>query len=410
MYSIKNRSFVSKMSNINQKLKLQKQMEIKICMGCLSSDPSVKTVSGTLEDIYVRLVDKHKWPNIHMCRRCHENLDKINEFREQCLLSSDHLKIVKADKNVYENSTGDPHQPLSIRTICKQEQQKNDRPSDKTAFNREDNICDSCQENDDTSYAKLKPLKKKEKEEIPATFDYLCDFCKLTFVLKKHLIAHMRVHRRFPCKICFQTFKTFAELKVHRKSHPKERTFMCDVCSRCFKSNSDLKIHFHRVHASKQIACSHPDCEKTFGSKYLMGQHVKMTHSREKSRGFVCDFCGEIKKYKQNLKEHIVRVHLKNSKIYSKECPFCLKWFKANSHYTEHVRRHTGEKNHKCDVCKTSFVTAFGLKKHKYSHTNTRPYNCKLCKTGYYHISYLRDHYKRVHNSEMIGYIKKDPE
>ncbi|KAI0180179.1 hypothetical protein GGR52DRAFT_530132 [Hypoxylon sp. FL1284] len=123
-------------------------------------------------------------------------------------------------------------------------------------------------------------------------------------------------------------FTTMALLQAHIKACH----FRCMFCGAHFNGRTDLEEHIESQHASppksieerKTVACTWPDCDKTFTKVSNMNVHVRSVHE---GRRFVCgqvnltgaeglaaweqsDGCGESFVTKANLENHVRYVHL----------------------------------------------------------------------------------------------------
>ena len=55
------------------------------------------------------------------------------------------------------------------------------------------------------------------------------------------------------------------------------------------------------------------------------------------------------------------------------QCNICLKEFKRNDNLQTHLSAHSGVKQHRCDVCGSSFVYKRSLKRHQEIHVKKKP-------------------------------------
>ncbi|XP_020339407.1 zinc finger and SCAN domain-containing protein 2-like [Oncorhynchus kisutch] len=80
-------------------------------------------------------------------------------------------------------------------------------------------------------------------------------------------------------------------------------------------------------------------------------------------------------------------------------CPVCRKCFLKSSILKTHQRIHTGMKPYCCNVCGKSFREKGTLTEHTRSHTGEKPYQCKDCGKCFIRIRNLTDH-MRIHTGE----------
>ncbi|XP_017045873.1 transcriptional activator cubitus interruptus [Drosophila ficusphila] len=116
------------------------------------------------------------------------------------------------------------------------------------------------------------------------------------------------------------------------------------------------------------------------------------------------------------LVKHINNDHIQNNKkafvCRWEDCTRGEKPFKAQYMLVVHMRRHTGEKPHKCtfEGCFKAYSRLENLKTHLRSHTGEKPYTCEYpgCSKAFSNASDRAKHQNRTHSNEK-PYICKAP-
>lgn len=273
---------------------------------------------------------------------------------------------------------------------------------------------------------------------LPQTFK--CAKCKESYDESHLLLKHIReVHRsstvkakktssskgddavkqkkkrgerqRLECDICQRPFNDSYKLKVHRRTHTREKPFKCDTCDKSFIDSCNLKEH-QKVHTGEKLfECD--ICQKTFLQLGTLTTH-RRTHTGEKP--YTCDVCHMTFALLSSMKTHKRRAHTGEK---PHKCDFCQKAFVKRNDMVRHRRTHTGERPFVCDICRQSFTQSYVLVLHKRNHhsgdgtgraaptTNKRhdapprdrPFKCGACHKSFASQSTLNIH-NRTHTGE----------
>ena len=127
------------------------------------------------------------------------------------------------------------------------------------------------------------------------------------------------------------------------------------------KKKRTQKTKQAETRSATRFRCTH--CDYSTNRIDCFTRHCRI-HTGEKP--FVCSFedCNERFADKSTLNSHIRR-HIGDKRH---KCSFCSKAFVTSSELTHHIRKHTGDSRPKCAHCKKRFILKANMIKHIKSH------------------------------------------
>ena len=201
---------------------------------------------------------------------------------------------------------------------------------------------ESCPNND--------ARKDQRKKEVDPDKNETCPKCYKIFFSKKNVIRHIKTHHngtgRHSCPDCDKTFASGTAAKYHfMKCHPQESGYKCDICGETCTDFGNFKLHSRKHRPTKMHKCD--DCCALFSSKCNLNRHSSEIHNlvninvnkcSVKSYPYSCDKCTFYTKRKQNLQEHMLKLHSEDH-LDLICCDYCPEKFKYRSNMRRHTRR-----------------------------------------------------------------------
>ncbi|XP_055595387.1 zinc finger protein 436-like isoform X3 [Uranotaenia lowii] len=258
--------------------------------------------------------------------------------------------------------------------------------------------CDGCFKVFKTTKALNQHLRKAASKKL-----YACSKCSITRKSLKDLMEHSATHigdQAFLCCGCREPFGSLEALEQHsldvHANKPKiymkdadgtERQFECNICYRSYKTGKDLRLHQRLVYYEKVHVCD--ICGKVsfpgFSQEHALDLHLA-THKTEPE--FACPTCKKMYKHEALVRSCMVR----HERPKEHRCKICQVTFPAASNLYSHMVSHSEDRRHKCDVCGHSFKRSFHLKKHQNIHTSQKNYPCQYCPARFCSTTELYKH------------------
>ena len=109
-------------------------------------------------------------------------------------------------------------------------------------------------------------------------------------------------------------------------------------------------------------------------------------------------------------KRYLLTRHMKShSEDRPHKCDICNRGFKTFASLTNHVNTHTGTRPHKCKECDAAFTTSGELVRHvRYRHTFEKPHKCPECDYASVELSKLKRHLRSHTGGLCIAFAVVD--
>ncbi|XP_053679585.1 transcriptional activator cubitus interruptus [Anopheles nili] len=157
--------------------------------------------------------------------------------------------------------------------------------------------------------------------------------------------------------------------------------------------------------------CHWRECSLEFNTQDELVKHINNDHIHANKKSFVCRWEDCSRDEKPFKAQYMLVVHMRrHTGEKPHKCTFegCCKAYSRLENLKTHLRSHTGEKPYTCEYpgCSKAFSNASDRAKHQNrTHSNEKPYVCKApgCTKRYTDPSSLRKHVKTVHGAEFYA-------
>ncbi|XP_060618975.2 zinc finger protein GLI1 isoform X2 [Anolis sagrei] len=167
----------------------------------------------------------------------------------------------------------------------------------------------------------------------------------------------------------------------------------------------DGKVEAEAVYETN---CHWEGCSKEFDTQEQLVHHINNEHIHGEKKEFVCHWRDCSREQRPFKAQYMLVVHMRrHTGEKPHKCTFegCNKAYSRLENLKTHLRSHTGEKPYVCEHegCNKAFSNASDRAKHQNrTHSNEKPYVCKIpgCTKRYTDPSSLRKHVKTVHGPD----------
>ncbi|KAF7283650.1 hypothetical protein GWI33_023287 [Rhynchophorus ferrugineus] len=262
---------------------------------------------------------------------------------------------------------------------------------------------------------------------------YNCTECpyktKYEHQLKSHFIVHRNPdeinffqcphcnlkcsHREysFTCAEC--DYKTFSKerLAAHIKKHSKQ-VFKCELCKFITKHDKYLQSHIKLVHmdVEKPFLCD--TCSYKGKTKRELDKHYDRMHKKEKQNifqcchcftKFICGHCDKHFIYKNGLKTHIIRCHIRLPEEEYHKCLKCNYKSKCLNTLKRHIKRNHGAPRLHCEKCSFKTNRQISMDAHMKTHDcdESSILKCPDCPYRILQMTSFLYHVRVVHKKQL---------
>ncbi|XP_033731867.1 zinc finger protein GLI3-like isoform X3 [Pecten maximus] len=157
--------------------------------------------------------------------------------------------------------------------------------------------------------------------------------------------------------------------------------------------------------------CHWEGCNCEYETQDELVKHINIDHIQANKKSFVCRWVECTRESKPFKAQYMLVVHMRrHTGEKPHKCTFegCNKAYSRLENLKTHLRSHTGEKPYMCEYpgCTKAFSNASDRAKHQNrTHSNAKPYVCKAmgCTKRYTDPSSLRKHVKTVHGPDFYA-------
>ncbi|XP_055334120.1 PR domain zinc finger protein 15-like isoform X2 [Paramacrobiotus metropolitanus] len=217
--------------------------------------------------------------------------------------------------------------------------------------------------------AHYKKYHPEYRELVSKDWQFECQQCRVKYLSKIHLDAHLRTHSNYKCVYCALQFDTGNALRVHNLTHQKDGVFPCPMCPRTFPLYRPFRKHYRKNHDVKNVSVCEV-CQFVCKNKVRLKLHMQ---SHNQDYRYACTQCGKRCKAERYLRNHVRRVH-------------------EGKHMESEKNKYSKRKEKE----KQGLLKPYADPRRKFPFEGF-PFKCHECKRGYLLRRSLMDHVRERH-------------
>ena len=158
-----------------------------------------------------------------------------------------------------------------------------------------------------------------------------CNICHQTVNISSH--SHKEPNTKHVCSECNKKFASKINLKIHIRTHTKEKPYKCMKCNILFSQASGLSTHKLACNDIREVPCTL--FLKKFRNESEKNRHIKTVHMKQ--RNFKCKLCRKAFSDLTPLKYHIKSAHGDGSDLF--QCNICNKTITTKRNLIKHKNK-----------------------------------------------------------------------
>ncbi|KPI92137.1 Zinc finger protein 782 [Papilio xuthus] len=191
----------------------------------------------------------------------------------------------------------------------------------------------------------IKTFQIADANLLNSGLEFLCETCDNQLPTLNRFVEHLRSQHNNDCKeLTTETFLkenvSIVEMLIEdpttdvesdkEVNEVKLKRFRCPFCESSFSSPTRLICHLNR-HIEVCIEDGVNCCDTLYHDTKLFVKHLEIAHVKKKNESNSCRSCGFTANDKDELKDHITKLHVKDEYVQNKDVKHRDKWQKTPS-------------------------------------------------------------------------------